>query len=418
MVTPTSIRAERAAHRAAAVKAKPVWPVVFWAMFAAWGVLPSAGLFVGAVMTAGEHDSDAAALLQASLGWFVFASAVAVVARYVAGVRPRRFEAAARALADATGGRAARGLLPTLDWLDAHWPDHAPVETTTLRGGGLERRWNVAFVHRGHPVLLLVNDGSAQRADVFVAHAAAGSSPQLVGSSANKIRAAGFAPHANAAGIRLTRSGLDDLDETFAHAALDAVLDATLALATDAPARAAGYRAAPSSAIHGDYLVALARAVGFRQDDLAANRAGVMTGRQRRREMGLGLLLLVAALAAGAWASYMAFGHVRDRGGHPSSVVGRALGVGTFALGAAGLLYVALGALRAAAAGRADAVVGTVLTRTEYGGRGGKTYHYEVAGRSFGVRPRALAVVLPGVSHRVYFIPRTGRLLSLEPVNE
>lgn len=52
-----------------------------------------------------------------------------------------------------------------------------------------------------------------------------------------------------------------------------------------------------------------------------------------------------------------------------------------------------------------------------YIGRRSTRYYYAIAGKTFEVNRQAYTVLLEGMDYRVYYLPRTEKLVSIEPVN-
>ncbi len=162
----------------------------------------------------------------------------------------------------------------------------------------------------------------------------------------------------------------------------------------------------------------LAQANGFTLDDLAANRNGEVTLAQRMKPLGQvigGAVFGLMALAFGGLFFLQVIPNVETGEALPALLI-PALVFGVFALVGGwmvvgGLLDIAISSLeQAQGAGRKE-------KRTS-GSRSRSTrYYYVIDGKSFQVTRRAYAALLEGLDYRIYYLPRTKKLVSIEPVD-
>lgn len=158
------------------------------------------------------------------------------------------------------------------------------------------------------------------------------------------------------------------------------------------------------------HLEALARAIGFRPEDLQAHRMGKWSRRERLRRLGIGcaaaasLLIPIAVTVALTTSSVERF----------AEIVALALPVPLLAF-----MIIALPALF----GTVQAVDGIASLSSKYeseeSSTGGSTIvlqHYvNVNGRSFKVTPPTASTIISGRAHRLYVSAWGKRLMSMEP---
>lgn len=162
----------------------------------------------------------------------------------------------------------------------------------------------------------------------------------------------------------------------------------------------------------------LAQANGFTLDDLAANRNGEVTPAQRMKPLSQvigGAIFGLMALAFGGLFFFQVFPSA-DAGEALPAMVISALVLGIFALVGGwmflnGLLDIAVSSLeQAQGAGRKE-------KRTSGGKSRSTRYYYVIDGKSFQVARRAYTALLEGMDYRIYYLPRTKKLVSIEPVD-
>jgi len=154
----------------------------------------------------------------------------------------------------------------------------------------------------------------------------------------------------------------------------------------------------------------------FDAADLSDNRAGFISKSQRRRFLRRDILLIVGSAAcliggtAFNIALLVALIPFRGRG----VVLGLALWI------VGGLLALVSGQLWLDLAGGRASVAEGILRTTEQAstGRYGGSVHYflEVAGQRFEVPRAAYDQVREGIERRIYYLPKTKTVLSVDPV--
>jgi hypothetical protein len=150
---------------------------------------------------------------------------------------------------------------------------------------------------------------------------------------------------------------------------------------------------------------ALSRANNFRMDELDTNRQGGLSARQRFRVMrGLAFLLviLVALVVGAAWQfplllRYSPWGFL----------------IGGLIL--FGLLVATYQRWLDLLEGRAAMLEGFVQA-TEHSSEDSNTYYYELDKERFTVTSAAYRALIPGERYRLYYLPHSKKLLSIEPV--
>jgi FtsH-binding integral membrane protein len=165
----------------------------------------------------------------------------------------------------------------------------------------------------------------------------------------------------------------------------------------------------------GELRRALAQTNHFTDRDLERNREGRLSGRQRRAMLGdfwrnLLLTLVLWALSIGITAVSV-IKHDKDPLGTLAAALFLVL-IGSFFLASSysdlmDFLY-----------GRAEYAVGSgdKYTRTSHSSRSGHThYYYRIDTMSFEVSIPAYNALVTGLDYRLYYAPRTLRLLSIEP---
>ncbi len=66
--------------------------------------------------------------------------------------------------------------------------------------------------------------------------------------------------------------------------------------------------------------------------------------------------------------------------------------------------------------GRVAMLEGTVISQRRSGDEGGYTYHYVIGRESFLVNESAYHALISGLPYRVYYGPKSKKLLSIEPL--
>lgn len=162
----------------------------------------------------------------------------------------------------------------------------------------------------------------------------------------------------------------------------------------------------------------LAQANGFTLDDLAANRNGEVTSSQRMKPLTgvmMGMLIGLVALAFGGLFFFQVFPNV-EPGEALAAMVVPALVLGVFALiggwmVVGGLLDMSISSIeQAQGPGRKE-------KRTSGGKSRSTRYYYVIGGKSFQVTRRAYTALMDGLDYRIYYLPRTKKLVSIEPVD-
>jgi hypothetical protein len=163
------------------------------------------------------------AMVGAGVGILVVAVGVGLLVSYLS--RPRAIGRAIAALrAHARGRVSAGGVIPALDWLDAHWAGPAPdavVSSAASDGGDPVQRWTLDFSHGGRPAMVVVAHAPhIRRIDVFLAAYRRRDPSSPVGQEA------GFFAEVGQAGVHLWHEDSDPsalrpelIDRVLAHAA-------------------------------------------------------------------------------------------------------------------------------------------------------------------------------------------------------
>lgn len=162
----------------------------------------------------------------------------------------------------------------------------------------------------------------------------------------------------------------------------------------------------------------LAQANRFSQDDLTANRNGILTAHQKRQAIGqaiLGITLFVMTLVAAWFGQRQIFPLAGDSEAFLSLLV----------LGVILLLLLFIGGqmtvrnLLDLALGTIEQVEGTGRKEKRVSGGRSRTtqYFYVIGNHQFQVNARAYNALFEGVVYRAYFLPRTRKLLSIEAVD-
>jgi hypothetical protein len=157
-------------------------------------------------------------------------------------------------------------------------------------------------------------------------------------------------------------------------------------------------------------LAALAEAHHFTLADLELNRQGRLSAREAKRLSALPWVFIAFALVFWSCAGLVAF----------TTFSGRSLGIGvavTLALG----VVPAFAVLRALWHGadirekRVVSVEGVVEGRTESSGDT-MAYYYLVVDKKFQVSGGAYPALISGLRYRIFYTPRSKRLVSIEPL--
>jgi hypothetical protein len=163
-----------------------------------------------------------------------------------------------------------------------------------------------------------------------------------------------------------------------------------------------GYGAAPPQA---PLLSVLAAVHGFSLGDLEMNRRGWLSARQRSKLFRSAVLWVIFTIA-GALALLLWM---------PDDL--ELWGMVILLLVALLLLYMGYTRYADMLAGRVAMLEGTVVTERHSGEEGGYTYHYRIGRERFSVNESAYLALISGLPYRVYYGPKSKKLLSIEPVN-
>ncbi|HLY27432.1 MAG TPA: hypothetical protein VKQ72_13900 [Aggregatilineales bacterium] len=160
---------------------------------------------------------------------------------------------------------------------------------------------------------------------------------------------------------------------------------------------------------------ALSQSNGFTAQDLEVNRAGRLSGSQIRSVLGdvtsnlwgVLVILIIVALALYGFSTKV-----------KPDVNGLLLVLAFLGFGILIYMLQILRDLRDILGGRVIAVEG-IATRgvhSAHGSHSGATYYYRLAGHNFTVSHAGYEALLEGIRYRVYYVPITGRLVSIEPL--
>lgn len=170
------------------------------------------------------------------------------------------------------------------------------------------------------------------------------------------------------------------------------------------------------------YLDELARAVGFTSGDLELNRAGRLSSEQRRSlECGLRPRVVGAAVclacAVGALVGIVAFRPPQNTGAAFLALAGLAGFCGVLiASGAARLSQDLKGSTVRDVEGYVTSSESATHLNSRFGPHGTfLRFVWSVGGDRFVVPGRAYAVLAPA-HYRLFFLPRTRRIVALEPL--
>ncbi len=168
---------------------------------------------------------------------------------------------------------------------------------------------------------------------------------------------------------------------------------------------------------------ALQESLDFRPEDLEANRTLQISARQRTNLIAgvvglsvlLGVLFLVpvVAIAVVIW-SEGGIGRFSDTDYVPFLCFG-----GIMLLVDVVILFAIFSGVREAFAGRVESVTGHLQERTEVRGSGKSRhtyYYYVVDGQKFQVTPAAHKASIEGMRYRLFYLPRSKKVLSAEPI--
>lgn len=153
-------------------------------------------------------------------------------------------------------------------------------------------------------------------------------------------------------------------------------------------------------------LLALSQAHHFSLDELDTNRLGHVSGRQRGRLVSklVFLVVIAAALVIGSiWQSTLVL-----QNGPWSFLVLAAV--------AFFLLMLTYQRWLDLLGGRVAMVEGFVQREEHSSGDDGSTYYYNVGGEQFMVNGVAYQALVPGERYRLYYLPHSKKLVSIEPL--
>ncbi len=165
--------------------------------------------------------------------------------------------------------------------------------------------------------------------------------------------------------------------------------------------RLVSYEAAPPQA---PLLEVLASVHGFSMGDLEMNRQGWISAHQRSKLLRAAVLWVGFTLA-GAAALLIWMPDDLELGG-----------MVILALLALLLLYIGYTHYADMLRGRVAMLEGTVISQRRSGDEGGYTYHYVIGRESFLVNESAYHALISGLPYRVYYGPKSKKLLSIEPL--
>jgi hypothetical protein len=163
----------------------------------------------------------------------------------------------------------------------------------------------------------------------------------------------------------------------------------------------------------------LARANDFTAEDLQANQNGEVTQAQRMaslKKMVPGLFIMVIALVVGFFILYP---YLSDRPLNSNLLPIIFIG-GFMAIFAAIGFTMVLNAFLDLNASAPETIegVGQTVSRRKSSGRSSRTvYYYVIGGIEFEIPQKAFPALLNGFNYRAYFMPRTKRLLTIEPTS-
>jgi hypothetical protein len=151
-------------------------------------------------------------------------------------------------------------------------------------------------------------------------------------------------------------------------------------------------------------LETLASVHGFSLGDLAMNRQGWLSARQRSK------LLRAAVL----WVGFTVAGALALLLWMPDDL--ELTGIVILLIFALLLLYIGYTHYADMLAGRVAMLEGVVVSNKRSGDEGGYTYHYVIGRESFLVSESAYLALISGLPYRVYYGPKSKKLLSIEPL--
>jgi uncharacterized membrane protein len=168
---------------------------------------------------------------------------------------------------------------------------------------------------------------------------------------------------------------------------------------------------------------ALQESLDFNQEDLEANRTLQISARQRNGMIAgviglsalLGVLFLFPiVMFAGFWWSESGFGSLESSDYAPFLCFG-----GIMLIVDVVILFAVLSGVREAFAGRVESVTGHLQEHTEVRGSGKSRhtyYYYVVDGQKFQVTPAAHKASIEGMRYRLFYLPRSKKVVSAEPI--
>ncbi len=169
---------------------------------------------------------------------------------------------------------------------------------------------------------------------------------------------------------------------------------------------------------------ALHEALDFANEDLEANRS-LRLSRRQRGNLVLGVMQLVGFFGSFVLILTSGVGVVLSGGSLRLAVASGLVPLLCFAPILLGLVVVFVPSIAAdmrdALAGTVGSVVGPLkeLTEVRGSGRSQRTYYYYVVeGQKFKVTPAALKASIEGMPYRLFYLPRSKKVLSIEPLPE
>jgi hypothetical protein len=155
----------------------------------------------------------------------------------------------------------------------------------------------------------------------------------------------------------------------------------------------------------------LQRVIGFRRADLEANREGRLGAGQAGRMLATAVALGVVTLAVVGMLAVAVWGITTDADASPAG-----LAVGLMGLVAGALLGWTTLRLALDAGGRRVEVANGIATRSFRAAGRSTRYYYHIDGQRFDVSYRGYQALVPGRAYRLYYTPRSMRVVGIEAI--